>query len=172
MSSLGAQEIIDRLWLVFGVNSDGELAKALNLPRSTVGNWRVRNSVPYSICVDVAISRNISLDWLLADVGEMKRCGIGEPANAYGNTDQAELMNVFTSLDEEGRRHLLDEARKARNDLELRREVAELRAHITKGGTRQTFHGSVGAAVNGDMHNTGGINVGMPPPTRSKRRKG
>jgi transcriptional regulator with XRE-family HTH domain len=82
---------------------------------------------------------------------------IGEGSNQYGlPEDQRTLLELFNGLDTEGRRQVLDAAKKAREWRELQREVAELRA-------TQTFHGPVGQAVNGDVHHQGDINVGGLP---------
>lgn len=66
-----AGEVLDRLQQAMGLASDGELARALGVKRSTVGSWRNRNSVPYDICVDLAQERNWSLDWLLIGRGQL-----------------------------------------------------------------------------------------------------
>ncbi|MGZ8945662.1 MAG: helix-turn-helix domain-containing protein [Methylococcaceae bacterium] len=69
MNNFSADSVLDRLQKAMSVNSDSALAKALGVNRATLGNWRARNSVPYSICVDIAVKKHISLDWLLIGQG-------------------------------------------------------------------------------------------------------
>ena len=63
--------VLDRLKSVFNVSNDTELASKMGLKRSTLGAWRSRGSIPYAECVNIALSRKISLDWLLTGEGEM-----------------------------------------------------------------------------------------------------
>ena len=48
-----------------GVESDAELARLLDIPASTVANWKSRGAVPLSVCVQAATEHGVSLDWLI-----------------------------------------------------------------------------------------------------------
>ena len=71
MSKISAGEVIDRILTALNFNNDSELCRVLKINRATLGNWRIRDSVPYSLCVNIAETKNISLDWLLTGEGEM-----------------------------------------------------------------------------------------------------
>lgn len=68
-----AGAIIDRLQTVFGVNSDVALAEKLGLARKSTNNWRSREYRPLDTCLEVAMERGLSLDWLVLGVGEPQR---------------------------------------------------------------------------------------------------
>lgn len=71
--TLDGSAIVDRLLLVYKAKSDSDYASKRGLARSTVGNWRVRPSVPYSECEHAFLQLNVSMDWLLTGVGNMYR---------------------------------------------------------------------------------------------------
>lgn len=64
-------KILERIRIVFCIQSDSDLAKTLNVAKTTISTWRQRDSTPYSLCVQIAKDKNISLDWLLTGDGEM-----------------------------------------------------------------------------------------------------
>lgn len=64
---------MDRIQEALGLNSDGELSRALAKKRSTVGSWRAQDRVPYEICVSLRDTHGLSLEWLLLGEGEMYR---------------------------------------------------------------------------------------------------
>jgi len=72
MQKITANAVIDRIQSALGFSSDSELCRALNIGRATVGSWRGRDSVPYSLCINIAQSKDISLDWLLIGRGGIK----------------------------------------------------------------------------------------------------
>ena len=58
-------EIIARLKERLEVESDAKLAELLEVPASTLANWRRRRSLPYAVCVRAALAHGLSLDWLI-----------------------------------------------------------------------------------------------------------
>ena len=54
-----------RLKRRLGADSDAGLAERLDVTASTVANWRRRGSIPYAVCVQVAMEKGMSLDWLI-----------------------------------------------------------------------------------------------------------
>jgi len=71
--------VIKRLYKIFDVSSDTNLSKSLNVGgKSTISSWRTRDSIPYSLCVDIAEEFDVSLDWLLTGKGEMYRRELNE----------------------------------------------------------------------------------------------
>ncbi len=73
MNKKSAANVLDRLQQALNVESDSELSKAIGVNRATLGNWRNRNSVPYSICINICERENLSIDWLLTGEGEILR---------------------------------------------------------------------------------------------------
>jgi hypothetical protein len=66
-----ASQVIERLFKVFNARNNNELATMLGVAYNTISTWRNRNSIPYQVCVDVATSKMVSLDWLLLGRGPM-----------------------------------------------------------------------------------------------------
>lgn len=123
---LRANPVIDRLRQALEVTTDVDLGAAFGHGSSTVGAWRSRNRVPYAECVNVAIRKGLSLDWLLL--------GIGEPAPAAGVADDSRTS--YQVVDREPRfarltgflRHWFehsDEDGKAWLEMQLARAVPE-----------------------------------------------
>ena len=54
-----------RLKGCLGVESDAELGRLLDIPASTVANWKSRGTVPLAVCVQAATEHGVSLDWLI-----------------------------------------------------------------------------------------------------------
>ena len=67
---INVNDVIDRLLLVCGAKNDTDYAVLRNLPRSTVGNWRRRQSVPYTECEYMFTEFGVSFDWILTGKGE------------------------------------------------------------------------------------------------------
>lgn len=72
MNKKAVDAVLLRLMSLFNVDNDSELARALNVNRQTLASWRKRDSVPYSICVNLSEERGISLDWLLTGKGRIR----------------------------------------------------------------------------------------------------
>ena len=73
MRSKKSQAILDRLKQITGTTTDASLSSALKISPQTLSSWKGRDSPPYSLCVDLAQVRGISLDWLLLGEGPMLR---------------------------------------------------------------------------------------------------
>ncbi|HKS12378.1 MAG TPA: helix-turn-helix domain-containing protein [Pseudomonas sp.] len=73
MSRSGCAAVLTRLKLATGTSSDAALAKVLGVSPQTLSSWKVRNSVPYSFCIDLAVHEDVSLDWLLLGEGSQLR---------------------------------------------------------------------------------------------------
>lgn len=71
MSTHVLASVLARLKLLTATESDAELSRALSISPQTLSSWKVRDSVPYSLCIDVARRYACSLDWLL--LGEPER---------------------------------------------------------------------------------------------------
>lgn len=71
MSSEFFASVLARLKQLTGSNTDVQLARALGVSPQTLSSWKVRASVPYSICVELARKNACSLDWLLLGEGTL-----------------------------------------------------------------------------------------------------
>lgn len=87
---LAAGSVLDRIRQALGLSSDGELSRELGIGRSTVGAWRAQGRVPYALCVELHLREGLSLDWLLAGSGEMRKVAgeVGEAGARYESVEQ------------------------------------------------------------------------------------
>ncbi|MFM2477338.1 helix-turn-helix domain-containing protein [Celerinatantimonas sp. MCCC 1A17872] len=118
MSNKDIRSVIERLQIILKVSNNNQLCKALGVNRSTLGNWVSRNSVPYSLCVDVAEQNEVSVDWLLTGEGSVKRI-----RQLCTQTDQERvLLETYRELDEADRQAIHADAlhRKRVKNLEQR----------------------------------------------------
>ena len=134
LSEPSAAAVLDRLLAVYGVKNDNQLSDALGIKRSTVGNWRSRDSVPYSLCVSTSVERGVSLDWLITGKGSMlpssKSPDAAESAAAYSNREQA-ILALFRELGEEDQREIQHAAEEKKRLKSLEQRLAELEAVVT-----------------------------------------
>lgn len=105
-----AKEVLDRLQVVCGVSNDSDLCKLLNLPRTTISTWRGRNSVPYALCVDLAVKHGISLDWLLTGQEPVQRNQKSVPQEELLSKRHEALLSMFDALNEDQKREILSSA--------------------------------------------------------------
>lgn len=64
-AELEASEIIERLKRAIGVQTDADLAALLDVTRTTLSNWRSRNSVPLARLRPVCKRLGVPLDYLV-----------------------------------------------------------------------------------------------------------
>jgi len=67
------KQILNRLMVVFNVSTDSALSTFINTPARTISTWRTRNTPPYDLCVSIAKEKNLNLNWLLMNEGEMRK---------------------------------------------------------------------------------------------------
>ena len=70
MSTHVLAPVLTRLKLLTGAQSDAELSRALSISPQTLSSWKVRDSIPYSLCIEIARQHACSLDWLLLGQAE------------------------------------------------------------------------------------------------------
>jgi len=118
MNNLSADAVLDRLQKALDVKSDSALSRAMGVNRATLGNWRTRDSVPYSICVNVAVEKGISLNWLLMGQGEMFN-GAGQSTETLC-LNHVKLIDLFDTLSTDQQKEALQliAEKKRLNDLE------------------------------------------------------
>lgn len=98
MGNICAGSVLDRLHIVYGVDNDNQLAERLEVKRSTMGNWRSRDSVPYTYCVEAASEHGYTLDWILAGLEPMRR----DTALSVPSLERSEatILKLYRALDE------------------------------------------------------------------------
>nr|WP_286946230.1 helix-turn-helix domain-containing protein [Pseudomonas sp. UBA6718] len=131
LGNKSAASVLDRLHQVFGVKNDNQLGEVLQVNRSTLGNWRSRDSVPYTLCVDVAADRGISLDWLLTGAGPMHRGGVGQAEQgAAENLREQALLALWRELDEDAQREIQRSAQEKKRLSDIETQLKELAAAV------------------------------------------
>ena len=66
---IDSKEIIDRAKVALNATSDMQLADILGISKSTLSNWRARNSLDYAILFSKC--EHINYNWLISGEGEM-----------------------------------------------------------------------------------------------------
>lgn len=136
MGNFSAGAVLDRIAQVIGTKDDTETARICGVPRSTWGNWRTRDSVPYPLCVRLADELGICLDWLLTGSGPMYRGGYGMAAAPALEIQESppdplrqrrtQVKTIIDQLDAPALEALQEELEKTERMRALERRVAEL----------------------------------------------
>ena len=74
-------QVLERLMSSYGVNTQKDLATALNIPANNISGWTQRGSVPGNAIIKCALDTGADLHWLVR----------GELANAYPNVSKKSL---------------------------------------------------------------------------------
>ena len=135
MRSKKSQAVLARLKQVTGTKTDASLSSALQISPQTLSSWRGRDSTPYSLCVEIAQARGISLDWLLLGEGPILRQRVTDSseANQESTIRENTILALWRLLDEDDRcaiQNALEEKQRLR-DMELRlSEMASILATL------------------------------------------
>ncbi|NWL20699.1 helix-turn-helix domain-containing protein [Pseudomonas umsongensis] len=125
MRSKKSQAVLARLKQITGTKSDASLSSALQVSPQTLSSWKGRDSTPYSICVEIAQARGVSLDWLLLGEGPILRHSVAANAlehNQETATRENTILAMWRLLSEEDRcaiQNALEEKRRLR-EMELK----------------------------------------------------
>lgn len=133
MRSKKSQAVLARLKQITDTKSDASLSSALQVSPQTLSSWKGRDSTPYSLCVDIAQTRGISLDWLLLGEGPILRPASSPSAeeNQESTTRENTILALWRLLNEDDRcaiQNALEEKRRLR-DLEL--QLSEMAAILS-----------------------------------------
>jgi hypothetical protein len=125
MSSHLFASVLARLKLLTGSDTDVQLARALKVSPQTLSSWKVRDSIPYSLCVDLARQHGCSLDWLL--LGER------DDSRAVGSQDswQNDLLGRLCELSHSDRQSVLLYIEDKQRIRQLERQLQELTKHAS-----------------------------------------
>ncbi|ANC80295.1 helix-turn-helix domain-containing protein [Pseudomonas putida] len=96
MSTHILAEVLTRLKLLTGANTDAELSRALSVSPQTLSSWKVRESIPYSLCIDIAKKHACSLDWLL--LGQAEHIAT-DPGDAGWECEMLERLRTLSHSD-------------------------------------------------------------------------
>lgn len=135
MRSKKSQAVLARLKQVTGTKTDASLSSALQISPQTLSSWRGRDSTPYSLCVEIAQTRGISLDWLLLGEGPILRQRVTDSSEANQESTAREntILALWRLLGEDDRcaiQNALEEKQRLR-DMELRlSEMASILATL------------------------------------------
>lgn len=69
MKTFSSKDIVERLKIGLGLSSDNALADALGISKTTLSNWKSRNSLDFSLVFSNC--EQLSADWLLTGEGDM-----------------------------------------------------------------------------------------------------
>ena len=125
MRSKKSQAVLARLKQITGTKSDASLSSALKISPQTLSSWKGRDSTPYSLCVEIAQSRGVSLDWLLLGEGPILRHSAAVNASELSQetaTREDTILSMWRLLSEEDRcaiQNALEEKRRLR-EMELK----------------------------------------------------
>ena len=130
MNKKAIDAVLLRLMSLFNVDNDSELARVLNVNRQTLASWRKRDSVPYSICINIAEERGVSLDWLLTGRGEEVEVSKVESATQSFSQADLKMLELLNQLDPEVRRDLMRGAEEKQRVIEMEKQIQELSAQL------------------------------------------
>ncbi|NUU39436.1 helix-turn-helix domain-containing protein [Pseudomonas sp. C2B4] len=137
MRSKKSQAVLTRLKQITGTKTDASLSSALQISPQTLSSWKGRDSTPYALCVDIAQTRGISLDWLLLGEGPVLRQTPSETLDGPQDSTTREntILALWRLLDEDDRcaiQNALEEKRRLR-DMEAKlSEMANLVASLER----------------------------------------
>lgn len=133
MNKNSVDAVLARLMELLGAGSDSELARMLDVNRQTLASWRKRDSVPYSICVNLSEERGYSLDWLLTGRGQanIENRSTANADDIFSRSDLT-LLELMNQLDPEVRKDLMRSAEEKQRMIELEKKVNELSSELQK----------------------------------------
>ncbi|MFJ4444617.1 helix-turn-helix domain-containing protein [Pseudomonas sp. NPDC089422] len=120
MSSHSFASVLARLKLLTCSDTDVQMARALEVSPQTLSSWKVRDSIPYSICVDLARQHGCSLDWLLLGEPDDSR-----PADTPGSWEN-DILTRLRGLSQADRQAVLLLIEDKQRIRQLERQLQEL----------------------------------------------
>ncbi|MBX6949708.1 phage repressor protein [Providencia rettgeri] len=132
MSKKEIEIIIDRLKSVFNVTTDSALCRALDVSPQTLSSWKLRDSIPYAICVDISIKQNVSLDWLLLGRGERVNEACNEIVTSAVSNSDLTLIELLGQLDPEVKKDILRRAEEKQQMINMQKELDKLALELER----------------------------------------
>ena len=126
MSTHVLAAVLTRLKLLTGAQTDAELSRALSVSPQTLSSWKVRDSIPYSLCIDIARQHACSLDWLL--LGQTGPTAAAK-AEAGWECDMLERLRTLSPGDRQAILLLIQDKQRIQ---QLEQLLSELTSHLPK----------------------------------------
>lgn len=120
--------MLARLKQITHSKTDNSLSIALGISPQTLSSWKIRERIPYAICIDIADQHGISLDWLLVGDGPQFRPPHNVCASCANTPWEAELLNQIRTLPEVDQHAIAVAVQEKRRVLELERRLEALTA--------------------------------------------
>ena len=124
MSTHVLAAVLTRLKLLTGAQSDADLSRALSISPQTLSSWKVRDSIPYSLCVEIARQHACSLDWLL--LGDTQQCPPGQGETGW----ELDMLERLRSLSPSDRQAILLLIKDKQRIQQLEQQLSELNNHL------------------------------------------
>jgi hypothetical protein len=124
MNNKSANAVINRIQNIMQFNSDSDMWLKLEINRATLGNWRLRDSVPYSLCVIISESEGVSLDWLLTGEGKILK----NDATKTNTKIELEISDLTSLFNEQEQQEILIVLKEKRRISVLETTVQKLQA--------------------------------------------
>lgn len=130
MSSSKSIEILGRLKKITRVKTDSGLSEVLGVSPQTLSSWKGRDRIPYSVCMEVAHARGVSLDWLFGGRGPMLLQAPQPMVESLGRLTECEkeLVLMFRVLNRSDQRAVYKVIEEKQQLQRLNRKVKELSA--------------------------------------------
>lgn len=97
MKTFSSKEIIERLKIGLELSSDNALADTLGVSKTTLSNWKSRNSLDFPLVF--SLCEHISLEWLLTGKGNMLKEEEKEEASAPVVSYDPKVGQPYYSVD-------------------------------------------------------------------------
>lgn len=127
MSTHRLAAVLARMKYLTAAQTDADLSRALSVSAQTLSSWKVRDSIPYALCVELARQHGCSLDWLL----------LGEPpvsAAALDDTSwEADVLQRLRTLPHTDRQAILLFVQDKQRIQQLEQQLSELSRHLPAG---------------------------------------
>ncbi|MFK0092271.1 helix-turn-helix domain-containing protein [Pseudomonas sp. NPDC090592] len=120
MSTHVLTAVLTRLKHLTGAQSDADLSRALSISPQTLSSWKTRDSIPYSLCVDIARQHACSLDWLL--LGDPQQCPPGQGETGW----ESDMLERLRSLSPSDRQAILLLIKDKQRLQQLEQQLSEL----------------------------------------------
>ncbi|MFV3382682.1 MULTISPECIES: helix-turn-helix domain-containing protein [Pseudomonas] len=98
MSTPSLSAILHRMKSLTGATTDAELSKALGISPQTLSSWKIRESIPYALCMEFAQEHGLSLDWLLLGDGQQNRTSSAPLSHEHQQAWEADLLEQLRAL--------------------------------------------------------------------------
>lgn len=130
MSSHLFASVLARLKQLTDSSTDVQLARALGVSPQTLSSWKIRDSVPYSLCVDIARQYACSLDWLLlGERGSNRALGSDEG----WEDDMLARLRTLSLADRQATLHYIKDKQRIQ---ELEEKLDALAIHVSVANQR------------------------------------